>query len=368
MSRFSGFNGNRRTFLARLSQAALAAGSTSLFPAGPARAAEGVKVTEFIWTGAQETVPRKVAARYAQANAGTQVEFVSGTNAAVFPKLKASLDIDPNSPLLNFGFFNMESSERGRTANMWLPLQPSRVPNLKTIRPEFQRSDNVGAILCMDVCGIVYNTEKVKTPPQSWHDLFNPRYKGRVALFDAYWAGNGLLAMARLLGGSEDNVEPAFRLYEDAAGAGQFRALYTSNAQLLQMLTSGEVWMAPYFRGIALPWQKQGAPVGYAIPREGQVAFPEGFQLVRGSSAAQQRVAQDLINQMLAPEAVLDYCTTASVLPLTTNLTLPPGIANDPAISQLAMSKLIHLDFAKIAKYNEKWTSMWNQRVKANLA
>jgi putative spermidine/putrescine transport system substrate-binding protein len=222
--------------------------------------------------------------------------------------------------------------------------------------------------MCMDVCGIVYNTDKIKTPPQSWHDLFDPKYKGKVALFDAYWAGNGLLAMAKLMGGSEDNMEPAFKLYEDAAKAGQFRALYTSNAQLLQMLTSGEVWMAPYFRGIALPWKKQGAPVGYAMPKEGQVAFPEGFQLVRGSSAAQQRVAQDLINQMLAPEAVLDYCTTASVLPLTTNLTLPPEIANDPAISQQAMSKLIHLDFAKIAKYNEKWTSTWNQRVKANLA
>jgi putative spermidine/putrescine transport system substrate-binding protein len=325
------------------------------------------KVTQFIWTGAQEPVPRRIAADYMKAHSDVDIELIAGTNAETYPKIKASLDINPNEPLVNFGFFNLDATAKGRAAQVWAPLDKAVAPNIENILDDYRQPDDMGAFFCMDVCGLLYNTEKIKAAPTSWTDLFDPKYKGHVAFFDYYWAGNGLVAMARLNGGGEDNIEPAMKIYAEAAKAGQIHSLYTSNAQLQQLLVSGEVWIAPYFRGVALPWAAQGAPIAYAVPKEGQVTFPEGFQLVRGSSPTQARVSQEIINLSLAPDAVLDYCRTAAVLPLMKNVKLPEDLAKDPSIEPAAMSKAMHLDFAKMAANTPAWIDMWNKRVKANL-
>lgn len=345
----------------------LKAAAATAFTLTAGRAMATTRVSQFIWTGAQEPVPRKLAEAYMKAHPDVSIELTAGTNAAMYPKIKASLDISADDPLINFGFFNLDASAKGRAAKVFSPLDKKVVPNVENILDAYRQPDDIGAIFCMDVCGLVYNKDKIKEPPTSWNDLFDPKYKGRVALFDYYWAGNGLVALARLNGGGEDNIEPGMKIYADAAKAGQFHSLYTSNAQLQQLLVSGEVWIAPYFRGVALPWAAAGAPIGYSVPKEGQVTFPEGFQLVRGGSAEQTRISQEIINLSLAPEAVLDYCRTASVLPLMKNVTLPADLANDPAVQPEAMKAAINLDYAKMAANHAAWSDEWNKRVKANL-
>lgn len=353
---------NRRTCL-------LAAGVVGGLPALITRRANAASTTLnlFIWTGAQEVVPRRIAESFVQTNQDVKIEITVGTNAALFPRLKASLDIDPTQPLINVGFFNMDATSRGLLSDMWLPIGPSVVPNIASIRDEFRQPQDKGAFFCMDVVGIVYNPQKISTPPTSWNDLWNPAYKGRVTAFDGFFPGNGLVTTARVRGGGEDNIEPGMKVYEEAAKAGHFHSLFTANAQLLQLMASGEVWIAPYLRGIAIPWKQQGAPIDYVVPKEGQAAFPEGFQLVRGSSAAQQRVGAVLLNEMLTPEAVMDYCVTAAVLPLLKGASLPPELRNDPAVQPEAIANAMQLDYGKIAVNTPAWTDMWNKRVKANL-
>lgn len=342
-------------------------GMTSLCSA-KAYSATTTTVTQFIWTGAQELVPRRIARQYSAQQPEANINIIAGTNSEIYPKLALSRAIDPDSPLINFGFFNLDASERGKLAGLWSPIEQAQVPEIAHIRPEYRQKDGLGAIFCMDAGGLVYNTTAFgNTPPDSWEAIFDPALKGKIALFDNFWAGNGLVALAKLHGGSEDDIEPAIALYEKAARDGQFHSFVTSNAQLQQLLVSGDVVLAPHFRGIALPWAKAGAPIAYAVPKEGQVAFPEGFQLVNGSTEAQLSIARQIISQSLQANNVLDYCLTACVIPLTDNVTLPPEIASDPAISPQAIQNAIHLDYAKIAANSAKWTELWNTRVKANL-
>ncbi|MDX5627155.1 MULTISPECIES: extracellular solute-binding protein [unclassified Brenneria] len=354
---------SRRSFLA----GAAGLGVAALFPArGWAQSAS--TVTQFIWTGAQEPVPRRLAREYAAANPHVKIDIIAGTNASTYPKLAVSRDIDPDSPLVNFGFFNLDAAERGKLVDMWLPIDEATVPNVAHILPAYRQKDDLGAIFCMDAGGLVYNTAKFgAAAPDSWDAIFDPALKGKVALFDGFWAGNGLVAVAKLHGGGEDDIEPAIALYEKAARDGQFHSLVTSNAQLQQLLVSGEVVLAPHFRGVALPWAKGGAPIGYSAPKEGQVAFPEGFQLVNGSSEAQLKAARELINLSLSAENVLDYCLTANVIPLTDNVKLPAEIADDPTIGADAINAALQLDYAKIAANGPKWSALWNKRVKANI-
>ncbi len=353
---------NRRHFLAGTAGLGLA----STLP-GLARAQESVSVTQFIWTGAQEPVPRRIAEEYVAANPHVTIDMIAGTNGATFPQLQASRDIDPEDPLLNLGFFNMDATERGKLVDMWLPITPDNVPAVANILPDYRQENDLGAFFCMDVCGLVYNTDYFDEAPDSWEILFDPALRGKVAMFDGFWPGNGLVSTALINGGSEDDIEPAMAIYEQAARDGQIHSLFTSNSQAQQLLVSGEVVVMPHFRGVALPWRNGGAPVDYAVPKEGQVAFPEGFQVVNGATEAQLDVCYDLVSKSLEPQNVLDYCQTAYVVPLMDNVDLPEDMAADPAISPEAIANAQKLDYAKIAANGPEWSRMWNRRVKANL-
>jgi putative spermidine/putrescine transport system substrate-binding protein len=354
---------DRRTMLKGAAGLGLAAAMPgNLFAQG------STSVTQFIWTGAQEPVPRRIAEEFMAANPGVSIEIISGTNGATYPKLAASRDIDPDSPLVNLGFFNRDASERGKLVDMWLPIEEATVPNVAHILPEYRQAGDLGAFFCMDACGLVYNTDHFGTSaPDSWEALFDPALKGKIALFDGLWPGNGLVVLAKLHGGSEDDIEPALEIYEKAARDGQFHSFVTSNAQLQQLLVSGEVVLTSHFRGVALPWAQDGAAIAYAIPQEGQVAFPEGFQLVNGTSDAQLEACHRLLDISLSPENVLDYCLTAHVIPLVDNVELPEEVASDPTIQPEAIASAIQLDYAKIAANGPAWADAWNRRVKANM-
>lgn len=356
---------SRRHFLgaAGASAAALTlAGKSSVF------AADNVQIQQQVWTGAQEIVPQKVASAFQAANPGVSITVAPGSSNAVLNTIVAARKAG-SPPPINVGFFNLENTARGLAEDAWVALNAAEVKNLDNIHDDFRLPNDVGAFPWIDLGGIIYNAEKVKEPPKSWKDLFDPKYHGRVATFDGFWTGNGVLATAYANGGSIDDIEPALKIYEEAAKSGHIHSLFNSNAQIQQLLASGEVWIAPHFRGIVLPWIKEGAPFGYAIPEEGQILFPEGFQLLNGSTDDQLRVGRNLINESLTRENIIDYAVTASVVPvLKDNSGLPEELANDPAVSSEQLAKALRLDYAEIAANHAGWLDQWNRRVKANLS
>jgi spermidine/putrescine-binding protein len=88
-------------------------------------------------------------------------------------------------------------------------------PNYKDLVPAFQ--DPWGPKISLQVIGIGFNPKKIKERPKSWNDLFNPAYKGRVGLT----ALNSTLGMAFMVdlaktrGGSESDIEPAFKALKE---------------------------------------------------------------------------------------------------------------------------------------------------------
>src|SRR2546426_11850922 len=65
----------------------------------PPRAAVKVKLTMFIWAGAnQGVVPREVVARDLKAHPDGEIEFWESTNAATYPKMLAAEQADPHAP------------------------------------------------------------------------------------------------------------------------------------------------------------------------------------------------------------------------------------------------------------------------------
>jgi putative spermidine/putrescine transport system substrate-binding protein len=188
-----------------------------------------IELTHFIWVGGgQGDIPREVIPNYLDGHPNVKIELYEGTNAETYPKMVAAREADPNKPLIHFGFFNIDGTVRGTYQDMWVSLDPQKIPNMKDIYEGFHRPENKGIGWGMLGLGILYNTDFVEEPPTTWLDLIDPKFRGKVILWDADFKRH-LLPIAHALGGNAKNVEESWDLISKAAKDGQFVSLGTSN-------------------------------------------------------------------------------------------------------------------------------------------
>jgi putative spermidine/putrescine transport system substrate-binding protein len=365
---------SRRELLARArALALLAAGAGTLSALSSACApgfggstSEEVNLTHFIWVGGgQGVVPREVVPAYEQAHPKVKVELYEGTNAVTYPKMVAAKEADPNNPLINFGFYNVDATVKGTKDDMWVSLDESKIPNMKGIFSGFKRPENKGIGWGMSAIGLIYNKNMVKQPPTSWLDLLDPAYKGRVVAFD-YGFNLLLLPIAYAMGGSAKEDEEAWKAITKAAQDKQFLAFGGSNEDVKNPIVRGDAWIAPWFSSQQRVWEKEeGAPVGYTIPKEGQEAFPLYFQIVKGSTQRQIDVASDIINQYLDATTLGRYCDLTKSIPARGDVKLSADLQADPAFEPKAIENAIQVDWDTAAERDAEWRRRWDRDVKA---
>lgn len=122
--------------------------------------------------------------------------------------------------------------------------------------------EGVGMAVASRVAGIVYNTNLVKGDdvPVSMMDLLNPKWKGQIAT-TPYVTGFYQLAAPNLLG-EKYIIDYVTRLKPQIGG------FIPCNS--LDKVASGEFAMLIFDcgRDAALRYQKTGAPIGHAVPKE----------------------------------------------------------------------------------------------------
>ncbi len=242
---------------------------------GAQKPAEKTKVTMFCYAGYnQAVVAKEVVQEYMKAHQNVEIEVIESSNALMYPKMVAAKKVSPDKPIVNFGFFNADASAKGEIDDMWLPLNPERIPNMRDLREGSVRAGNKGAAISFGFMGIVYNKDIIKdNPPTSWTDIWaNPRYKGKVCLWD-YIFPTSLVPAARLNGGSEKNIDPGFKVWSE--NYEMIGSLETGNEGIKNALLSGKAWIHPDSHSQAYVWGvEEGGPFAYVIPKEGQIAWP----------------------------------------------------------------------------------------------
>ncbi len=361
---------SRREFLERaravgLGAAGVSLASTLVFPID-AMAAD-VALTMFIWSGGEQgTVAREVVAKYLAENAGTKIDFYESSNAVTYPKMLAARDANPDQPLVNFGYFNVGVTFQGDADNMWDTMDPAKIPNMDNVFPAYRRPGDKGVGNSVSLIGIGYNTEFVKTPPTSWADVWsNPDYKGRVVLFDYLWPYTTVVQAALMNGGSVKNPDPGFEIWSKHTD--QIMALVTSTQQAQNLMARGDAWITVWSKGNIQQWKDAGAPVDFAIPKEGCVAFPLFFQIVVGTTPEQKAVAEKILNVLLSPEELSRWCDLNGLAPCSKGVPLPERMANDPAYKPDTIANAIQLDWAGLAAMDNQYKEKWDRMVKAKM-
>ena len=156
---------------------------------------------------------------------------------------------------------------------------------LADIPDAFKHPDGYAPVVTCQVIGIAYNPKKLKTLPTSWDDLWKPEYKGRVGI-----TGMGsslgtafMVDIAKLKGGSDTDIEPAFKAME--ALLPNVGAIAQSPGALAALFQQGEIDIAfNYFNNVEL-LRSKGVDVDFAIPSTGAIIIRTSAQLVKNARA-----------------------------------------------------------------------------------
>lgn len=234
----------------------------------------------------------------------------------------------------------------------------SKIPNavhlLPGMRSPYFVPFNISGVV------LIYNPEKIKTPPTSYADLMNPAYAGRVGLIDQIYF-NYFLAMGLTAGGSMSNAAPGMERLRELKKAVQPR-IYPSHQQAAAALASGEIWITANYKARAAQWKKEGIQVAAAYPKEGAISFTGG--VIMPKRARNKDNAYTYMNAMLTPPVAQRLAeSTYYVVPIN-NANLPAALASEVSFSADELKTVRHFDLDYTARNQATWLEWWNKEIK----
>ncbi|MDE2314456.1 MAG: extracellular solute-binding protein [Elusimicrobia bacterium] len=179
----------------------------------------------------------------------------------MIPRLKALNLIDPypTGALKNIG--NIDSKFRDTP---YVPQNAYTVPYL------------------WGTTGIGYNKKHVSKRPDSWWDLWDPKYKGKISMLDN---ARDCVGIALLMKGYPQNTDSdaAFQAVEKLLISQKPLLKQYSSATYVDSLINGEVDLAMAWSGDVIQATKENPELDYVIPKEGSYMWVDNMCLVKGS-------------------------------------------------------------------------------------
>ena len=239
-------------------------------------------------------------------------------------------------------------------------LDEAALPNLQHVIPALKTDYAVPHIFSALV--LVYNTEFLKTAPESFASLLDSSMKGKVGVVDDqydYLAVAGALASGK----SGDDLQ---------AGRDFLLALrknspkvYPSTDALASALKGGEIWVTMTWKARALQWSKASLPVAYVFPKEG--ALPATFCAGLSGGSKNAACAAHYLNSMLEPQAQLAFAETMGYAPTVLNAPLPPSLQESVGFDSAQLDKLVPVNFELLMQHKGELLDFWNRQFRAGL-
>jgi len=348
-------NDTRRQFLVK-SGAAAALGLAGVSHLASAQPATDLTVT--VYGGSfEEGWKKAVFEPFEKANPNTKVKVAQGLtfqNVALMRAQKSNVNVDV---IMMDEVAASEAAAEGLTE----PLSLQSVPNLADLYPEFRKAGDPYAKFMYVSEVIAYNKEKIKDPPKSYADFWDPKYKGKIAInnLDTTTGLMFFLLINAMRGGTVDNAEPGFQAMKQLRP--NIVTFPTQHAQLSQLFTQGDILMAPWVSDRATGLGATGAPVAWTIPAEGGVLAEGCLAVAKGTKNRQ--AAFNYINLAIGTKAQSDNARFTYLSPVNSKATLDADLAKMIPNGLDALKRISRPDWAKVNAVRGAWIDRWNREI-----
>jgi spermidine/putrescine transport system substrate-binding protein len=268
-----------------------------------------------------------------------------GSNEEAVAKIQAGFQADVINSCVDEATLEMVNK------GMYMPLDTSRLENWDDIFPLMKTLPGVtvdGKVYLVPAdagtAGIMYNADVIKTPPDSWTDLFDPQYAGRASMEDLAITAIDIGALANgisdPLSMSSDQLDMVTQYLKDHRS--QFRTYYKGDAEIRSLFKSGEIVISSGYPGTAkLMREKDGMNVQFAVAKEGQMLWTCGYGISPNIDPANLDAAYALLNWYSSLPPQIYAATNFNYLTSNQGIldAVPPKVVKEAALDSLFNSE-----------------------------
>ena len=213
---------------------------------------------------------------------------------------------------------------------------------------------------------IIYDTTAFSAPPQSWAELWDPKLKGKVSVWDDL---STIYMAAQVLGYDKPDPAALYNLTDDQLDAVKkkllelkpnVRKMWSTGGELTNLFQNHEIVIAMGWPLNTNDLRKKNFPVGETIPKENTTGWIDHLMITAASR-----------NQDLAHE-FLEYMIEAQTQKAVSDVTgYTPANAGAAKFMTSGQQRALHLDdveayqkriyFWQNVPRRAKYTEIWNE-------
>jgi len=258
------------------------------------------------------------------------------------------------------------------TSGLAAPLDLSKIPSYSQLSPQLTSLPLVrtngqvyGAPFMWGPDPIIYDTTVFRQPPDSWSVFWDPKYKGKVSVWDDL---STVYMAAQVLGYDKPDPSHLYNLSDQELDAVKkkllelkpnVRKMWSTGGELTNLFESHEIVIAMGWPLNTADLKKAGFPVGETIPKENTTGWIDHLMITAGSD-----------NKDLAYK-FLEYMIEAKTQKLVSDKThYVPANPQAARFMQPDEVKMLHLDdvdnyqkrlyFWQNVPRRAKYTEIWN--------
>jgi len=254
-------------------------------------------------------------------------------------------------------------------------LDPSKYP-LQDFFPRYQKFPQhwvdgklYGVATRWGFYGIAYNTKYIKeSEVDSWKILWDPKYKGKVGIYDWYIPNIGnfgrYIGLEQPYDMDNEQLKKVEKLLLELKPNVGTIALTASD--LISALANESVWISPAGEWARVTLKEQGHPIEHQVPKEGSVSWNEALCIT--SDSKNPDLAEKFIQWMASPEIQAKLAWAKAFHAATANRKatqfLTPEQVDLLRMNDKGMEIHNKTCFRKIPKDEQAWKDVW-QKFKA---
>jgi spermidine/putrescine transport system substrate-binding protein len=285
------------------------------------------------------------------------------SDADIYGKMKAGSQADLFHPYTGWLQFYVDEG-------MAEEIDTSRLSNWDKVPDDFKAIGQINGkqyFVPWDwgFTSILYRTDKVKQPIDSWAALLDPQYKGRISMWDD---GPGAVTVSSYIHGWDETQitdEQLAQIQKEWTDQKKLNKFYWGAEPDLITGMKGanpQVWVAYAWQGAYATLLAEGVPVAYANPKEGRNSWVGVYGIRKGTQNLE--AAYGFLDEKLAAKTgknVVDnyYYGHANkdVMAGITDKTLKEAFSvDDPAILQKT-----NFTPNLTEQQRDAWTAMWTE-------
>ena len=333
----------------------LVAAGIALLP-GPASAA--TELTVIVYGGSFEAGWKKaVIEPFEAANPDIKVRIATGLTMETVAMMRAQ----KGDPKIDVVMMDEVGAAQAHGEGLYQPLDLNTVPNMAKLYPQFRTSGDPYTKFMYVSQVIAYDKGKVKSAPQSYADMWNPEYKGKIAIPDINTSHGTMILMmsARMNGGSVANIDPGFTAIKKLKPS--ILTFWNQHAQVSQLFTQGDIVMTTWTSDRAQGLIDSGGNVGWTIPKESAYIIDSTIGIAKGTKNL--AAAQKYINFVLSERAQEANAKFTYLTPVNRDAKLDAATAAKLPSGEATLKGLLTADWAAVTKERPKWVDRWNREI-----